>query len=254
MNRIETNFNLGFDLVLEDYRFQDAAVRLAFADLAKALGSTGPVILWGCNVTYAGTTATVTEGAIFYNNEIWHVYPHTFLVNDPLSGEPKWCFVVSYDPEGAKLDSELNPHNTYELRKAVGGLLSLPFPADVVNMSDTPRVGFNYSTAVLPVESGVTSLGEGSVVIKTGYLAMLEVSLQVNLASGTSIHVATVPEGMRPGRTIRGICLMRGATSTGKVLAAWSIASDGQVYVEKLGEETGTWNFYFSTELYRINN
>lgn len=253
MNRINSNFNLGFDLVLEDFRFEAASIRLAIADLCKGLGHAGPVILFGCNVTYAGTTATVTEGAIFYNDEIWHVYNHTFAVPDPLVGNPQWCFVASWDPEGVKLDSELNSHNTYEVRKAIGALTSIPFPADTVNMSDVIRIDNNYSTTILPLESGVTALNGSSLCVKTGKMVMLEVGVRANLSAGTSTLIATVPEGLRPSKTIRGLCLIRASSATAKNLAAWSITADGNVYIEKLNDETGTWDIYFSTEQFRIS-
>lgn len=252
MNRIETNFNLGFDLVLEDFRFQDAAVRLAFADLTKALGHSGPVILWGCNVSYAGTMATVTEGAIFYNNEIWHVYAHTFQVPSPDPGDPSWCFVISNDPEGAKLDSELNPHQTYEVRKAVGARISLPYPADTVNFSQVTRIENKITTTPVQLAQNIISMGQSAVISSQG-LAFFELRAQADFNGADSILFATLPMGLRPTSTIRGACILRAATSTAKKVAAWLLNSSGEFYVETLSDESANFNVYLTTEQFRIS-
>ncbi|KAF0203151.1 MAG: hypothetical protein FD170_1423 [Bacteroidetes bacterium] len=252
MNKLLTDYNRGFSLKSNDLRWVDDSVRLAIADLCKGLGISGPVILWGCNATYSGTTATVTEGAIFFQEEVWHVSAHTFTVTDPV-GSPVWAFVLTYHPDGAKLDKDLAPHQTYQIRRAVGAQVGIPFPAETIPFAEVPRVDNNYSTVVLPIESGITGIGGESTVIKSGRLAMIEVGVAVNVSAAMSTLIATIPEGFRPFRTIRGVCLMSASTATSKSMAGWRITSDGYVYIDKLDDDqTGTWNIYFSSELYRI--
>ena len=251
MNKLLTNFNRGFSLKSNDFRWIDDSVRLALADICKSMGITGPVVLWGCGVTYAGATATVTEGAIFFQNEIWHVEPHTFTVHDPMVSSPNWCFPLTYHPDGAKLDKDLVNHQTYQIRRAIGAQVSIPFPAETISMDDVPRLDNNYSTAALSIEAGITSIGD-STVIKSGRLAFIEVSVRVNVSSADNTLIATIPAGYRPGRTIRGVCMMAAATATSKVIASWFITDAGLVYIDRMGTDTGSWNIHFSSELFRI--
>jgi hypothetical protein len=252
MNKLITDYNRGFSLKSNDLRWIDDSVRLAMADLCKGLGISGPVILWGCNVTYSGTVATVTEGAIFFQEEVWHVSAHTFTVTDPV-GSPVWCFIISYHPDGAKLDKDLAPHQTYQIRSCRGAQVGIPYPAETISFAEVPRVENNYITAPLPLAGGVTGIGGESTVIKSGRLAMIEVGVSVNVSAATSTLIATIPEGYRPLRTIRGVCLMSASTATSKSIAGWRITSDGQVYIDKIDDDqTGSWNIYFSSELYRI--
>jgi len=250
MNKLLTDYNRGFSLKSNDLRWVDDSVRLAIADLCKGLGISGQVILWGCNVTYSGTTATVTEGAIFFQDEVWHVSAHTFTVTDPV-GSPVWAFVLTYHPDGAKLDKDLAPHQTYQIRRAVGAQVGIPFPAETIDFADVPRLDNNYSTAALSIEAGITAIGD-STVIKSGRLAFIEVSVRVNVSTADNTLVATIPAGYRPNRTIRGVCMMAAATATSKVIASWFITDAGLVYIDRMGTDTGSWNIHFSSELYRI--
>ncbi len=126
MNKLINDFNRGFSLKSDDFRFIDAAVRLALSDLAKSMGISTPRVMWGCEVTEHGTYISITEGAVYWSNEIWHVYAHNVAVATPLSVPAYWAFVGENDPAGVKLDKDLVSHETYQIRKAVVSLVTDP--------------------------------------------------------------------------------------------------------------------------------
>jgi len=123
MDQLINTFDRGFSLKNDDLRFIDASVRQALSDICRGLGKGYEAfIIWGAEVTIVGTTASVTEGAIYYGNEVWHVAAHDFTVPDPLPDVPYWIFTANYDADGAKLDKDLVSHNTYQLRTAKGNM------------------------------------------------------------------------------------------------------------------------------------
>lgn len=119
MNRLETNFNRGFSLKSDDLRFVDASIRLALGDIAKAICGDTPKILHGCAKRYEVQGSEIIEdGAIFFQNEVWHVYEHVVLgLEQGFYGF--WNFIEEYDAAGVKLDADLASHQTYVVRKAV---------------------------------------------------------------------------------------------------------------------------------------
>ena len=103
MNKLINDFNRGFSLKNDDLRFVDSAVRLALSDLAKAVLGVSARVMWGCEVSEHGAYIAITEGAIFYNGEIWHVYAHNVAVATPLAVPVYWAFVGEFDASGVKL-------------------------------------------------------------------------------------------------------------------------------------------------------
>lgn len=126
MNKLINDYNRGFSLKNDDLRFVDAAVRLALSDIIKSMGISTSRIMWGCEVTEHGTYISITEGAIFWNNEIWHVYAHNVIVAIPLAVPIYWAFVGENDPAGVKLDKDLVSHDAYQIRKAIASLVAAP--------------------------------------------------------------------------------------------------------------------------------
>ena len=143
MNKLINDFNRGFSLKNDDLRFVDSAVRLALSDLAKAVLGVSARVMWGCEVSEHGAYIAITEGAIFYNGEIWHVYAHNVAVATPLAVPVYWAFVGEFDASGVKLDKDLVSHNTYQIRKAIASLVT--DPAGVI--------GFLPWSEVIPVDN-----------------------------------------------------------------------------------------------------
>lgn len=210
MKKLINNYSRGFDLVSDDFRFIDEAVRLALADVSKAFLETGIdlCILWGCEVNISGVTANVTEGAILFNSEIWHVDAHSFAVPNPLTEPPYWIFKTSYDPSGAKIDEDLQMHNAYQLRYAEGkytptgsGII------DYVQMNDISRavdvmLERSSTNAVLEAQSPVTI---GTVNLKKikGIVHVTGTLLQT-LNDSDALDLFILPVGYRPATKMLG--------------------------------------------------
>lgn len=209
MNKLINDFNRGFSLKNDDLRFVDSAVRQAIADAIKAHDFSGSVILYGCEVTVAGTTASVAAGAIFHNDEIWHVDAHTFTVPDPLVASPYWCFVASWDAAGAKTDVDLAPHNTYQVRRAVGDMANdITGTESYESMEDVPRLsGIASSIVNLTASSGAprSTRTVACRAVKRGDMVTIDAGYDMLLLNNSFVTVATIPSGYRPADVIEGL-------------------------------------------------
>jgi len=214
MNRLINTWNRGFSLKNDDLRFIDAAVREALSDLAKGLNVKGAIILWGAEVSVVGTVATVTEGAIFSAalNEIFHVYAHTFVVPNPLTDAPRWCFVTAWDAAGAKTDVDLQQHQAYQIRKAVGSMNDINGQLGYVlfdAITRVPDVNVYDGNITLPV--GVTYVNNYSSAKCYKQNGMGSFEMGVLVAAGAnpatnSTPLGTLPSGFRPANYLSGLC------------------------------------------------
>lgn len=126
MDKLINDFNRGFNLKNNDLRFVEAAVRLTISDIINFIKPNAPFRLWGCAVTEHGSYISVSEGAIYWEGEVWHVFAHNLAVATPLVAPVYWVFVTEYDPAGVKLDKDLVSHDTYQVRKAKSSLTTNP--------------------------------------------------------------------------------------------------------------------------------
>lgn len=240
MNKLVNTWNRGFSLKNDDLRFIDASVRQALSDLANSFSSKSAIILWGCGVNYAGTVATVNEGAIYSPtlNEIFHVYEHTFVVPSPLVGDPQWCFVTAWDPAGAKTDVDLQAHQAYQIRKVVGSMTDIAGQLAAVSFANTLRVPdllIQSADISLPTTVTLAQNRTDAIVTKQGCFAMLDltVSIQTPTAPPNATLIGTIPEGFRPRNYLTGVCL--GVNAGLDVLFVYRILTNGQVTVSPMG-------------------
>ncbi len=236
MNKIINDFTRGFSLKNDDFRFIDAAVRLALNDICTALGSNS-FILHGCVVSINGTTCSVTEGAIFFDTEIWHVAAHTFTVPDPLADAPYWCFTVSYDFTGAKLDKDLVSHDTYQLRKAVGyatnaaaGTVAAVQMDAMPAMMDVLLVR-SYSQAVNVVYPNNPTEGTVNIIKMIG-IVTLRGDLTQTIDGGGFTQLFTVPQGFRLNAKLAGIAYAEKLSDNSSIMVYWKLNADGKFYVK----------------------
>lgn len=119
----------GLPLKLNDLRFQDQAYRLALNDILKSIIGDDSAVIYGCVITPSGSnTYSVDEGAIYFQNELWHVYQHTFAWQ---VGEiPQWHFITEFDAEGSKTFYNGQQFQTYQRRYAV---VSVSTPANALD-------------------------------------------------------------------------------------------------------------------------
>ena len=141
MNKLETNYNGGFPLVLDDLRFIQDSWRRGFEALSKFKNIAGDafidnVALYPPRVTGTGPF-TIEENWVYRDGEIWYV-PETSSASIPLN---LWIsFPEVNDPEGSKIFEDTNTNETYKVRQATisTGAVQPPSSLDF-NALRTPR-------------------------------------------------------------------------------------------------------------------
>ncbi len=239
MNKLINDFDRGFSLKNDDLRFVDAAVRDALASICNGIAfQDSAYILYGCVVTIIGTTATVSKGAIFYENEIWAVEDHTFAVLDPLPDPPNWAFCETYDANGVKLDKDLASHNTYAVRSAIGYMVGGEPSGTIalVGMDLVPRLRelmLQRTNTYGAIVEYINDPIEGTVSIrKSNETVSLTGTLKKTLTPGTPIHLFTVPSGYRLGSKTAGITYGEKTSDSAVKIIEWYITSDGKFYAQ----------------------
>lgn len=129
MNRIETTHNGGFPLVLDDYRFEHAAIAEAIKGVMSPYGvdtAAQSFVVVGCEFT--GTLPEVyAAGWICYKGEIVKCDGGT--VPTPAVGQiVYWAIQETFDPSGSKSFQNQTTNNVYVIRRAV--LVVGPAPVD----------------------------------------------------------------------------------------------------------------------------
>ena len=131
MNNLITTYTGGQELIINDYKFIQEALKEAIALLAKSTNtySTTAFKVYGLNwtVTDSGGLNPVLhlpEGAIFYNDEIYKV--EATIINLPtgvtetyVTDNYEWDLDISYDSDGDKVFEDTTPHQVYQIRQAV---------------------------------------------------------------------------------------------------------------------------------------
>lgn len=232
MNKLINTWNRGFSLKNDDLRFVDAAVRMALSDLAKGFNSKNAIILWGCEVTVVGTVATVTEGAIYFLSEVFHVNPHTFVVPNPLTESPLWCAVAEWDAAGAKTDVDLQAHQAYQIRKVVGSMTAIAGQLGSALFDATSRIpDINLSSADIPLPANVTLANNylDCKVMLLGGIVTLEMGVAMSAPSAppAATNIGTIPVGFRPRNYLNGICY--GYTANGVKAMTYYVNKDSGV-------------------------
>ena len=155
MNKLQTEFDGGFPFALGDLRFMQSANRNALASLARSLfnysGKEVPVIIYGAQISNNEIdTISISEGAMYFNNEIWHIPAHSITAPIPLPESPVWNLELSYDPNGDKIFYDGEMHRTYELRNAKLAMAASASAIETVYWDATIRLdGMNTKRAFL---------------------------------------------------------------------------------------------------------
>ena len=240
MNKLLTNITGGFPFTLDDLRFQDDATRLAIADAIKTIAGDGTVILYGCGLTIAGTTVSVAEGAILWQGEIWHVFPHSYTVPNPLPDVPRWNFVTVNDAAGSKVFEDGITHQVYQVRKAVGSYLPLDGALGSVSVEDVPRLSDVENSAAGLIMNAAAELPGRSTPsrsIKRGSAISIDAGMSLPLLGNTFLHVASiVPVSHMPKHIIEGLTpgLDNVDPVNPHISLMYKIDPDGKIYVKRM--------------------
>jgi hypothetical protein len=130
MNELKTTGLGGFPLVLDDIRFQYAAIKEALKGIVSTFslqsmdGLSAPraVILWGCGVTVDAVSVsplvkyTVAEGFISLGGEVFYV--PTMSINVNSTDTVYFVITESYDATGSKTFADASVQDTYLVRRA----------------------------------------------------------------------------------------------------------------------------------------
>lgn len=129
MNKLITNNNGGFPLVLDDVRFIMDAYTSAFKGILNAFAMSGEnaVILSGCQKTVSAGLTTISEGFVGIDGEVCYVGEHSYI--NPSAGEKEyWDIQLGLLPAGEKLFQNGDTNFVYQSR--VGAVLkALTVPA-----------------------------------------------------------------------------------------------------------------------------
>lgn len=240
MNKLLTNITGGFPFTLDDLRFQDDANRLAIADAIKTIAGDGPVVLHGCDLTVAGVTVSVSEGAIFWQGEIWHVSPHNYAAPDPMPEAPLWNFVTANDAAGSKVFEDGLTHQVYQVRKTVGSYLPLEGALGSISVDSVPRlsdVGNSIANITMVTAAELPGRTNQSRSLKRGSVIGIDAGLSLLLLGNTFLHVATIAlSAHRPIETIEGLTpgLDNIDPVNPHIALMYKIDPDGKIYIKRM--------------------
>jgi hypothetical protein len=212
MNKLKTTYDGGFPFVLDDIRWIQTANERALASLARALvsysGKETPVILYGAAVSNNGSdTVTISEGALYYNAEIWYIPAHSFSSPIPMQESPYWNLESSYDPAGDKIFYDGEMRQTYNVRLAKAAMTTTANAEVSLLWENTIRLeGMSTGKAnLLPnTAAGVSERANRTIpsrVTKQQNVIHLDAGFTFNV-NGTLgnpwIKLTTLPVGYRP--------------------------------------------------------
>lgn len=110
MNKLETNFNGGMPLVLDDLRFTEQAHRDAFKGIVSGLlQDYEAVILSGCNLTDDNDYYQVSAGIIATQDEVFNVEAHSVVKVPQVSH----VWYVNEENTQSKTYKDANSHPAY---------------------------------------------------------------------------------------------------------------------------------------------
>lgn len=257
MNKLITTDTGGFPYVLDDIRWEQSAYREALNDIVKGIVDSGTVdfILWGCNITDNTTYFDVSEGAIVFDGEIYHLAATTnltkvnlqYLIFKPSTG--------TYDSNGLKTFQDAATHDTYEKRFATATISAIPGSGSYI-------IASTDGTAAIPLKNDRTfgnevgspteiTLGATTIDSCGSYYATNNITAANNPVKfwkqGSSVFikggfsqnpatsvtsrykVGSLPGGYRPAANV----MMNGyaANNSGKEWCIFEIESGGDIYL-----------------------
>lgn len=240
MNKINTVNNGGMPVNLNDIRFIDDAVRLSFSDLLSALSAGQAVVLWGCSATPLEPEGhQISEGAIYYQGEIWHVYDHVVIY----TGTPVWACYFTYDPDGNKTFKDGLQYNTYEVRKAMlcpSGV----YPSNTLFTISADLVkpvidSLLEKSAINPTLLNNTIILSGSTLmaVKNSGKATLQGQIVNPYIASNEVSVLNLPANFRPLTKLSGYFVGKVSGETTFFMLRYTLGTDGNLKIA--GDEPG---------------
>jgi hypothetical protein len=250
MNTIITTDTGGFPFMLDDIRFLDIANREAFSDAMRSMyggipGTDIGVILYGADPG----AGTATEGAIFYNNEIWHMDAHSFSYTS--NANVRACFTVAYAASGSRIFHNGNPHQVHQIRKVVYANYDDIPESSIKELSFNQLRSINSNLIYInPINYSGTWImrpGHNALITKVGRLVIGNIGFaddDLDTIGNFWDEVGSIPVNYRPLSRITGTSFVE---NNQDVLYAdpyicWEIATTGVISIYKtsfIGNGTG---------------
>lgn len=152
----------------------------------------GNCILSGCDISYSGGSATITEGYVMIDFEVCYCAAQTVAVTSLAASSLKVS--SSYDPEGLEVFADNVSRDTYEVRIAVisDGLNS---GAEII-LENPPRIYAEYD---------LTPYLQGNWVAQTTDIVAIRLGNQIQFKGSvylgdTNTPVFTLPTFLRPSQ------------------------------------------------------
>lgn len=190
MNNLITDENGKFPFFLNDIRFLDAAYRMGFEALAKAVSFEENAILFGIEITDNGDYSyTFSKGTVVINGEILSVDGVTLNVfsgNKAIISKDE-----SWDSEGLKLFGDGNQHNTYKIIKGVITVVPESQTGDFVDISSARRISDIQNYDGLIYKGTLTNADDLNKINKYGMYSVLGDSLPDNFPDAAVLYAGS---------------------------------------------------------------
>lgn len=197
MNRLLSKTG-GMPLHLDDFDFiQDAFKEgLKGAIYPFALRNSGNVILEGCNITFDGATANISEGFVCLGYEVYFVPAHSVATTDLANTSIKED--ITFDPNGLDVFADSVSKDTYEVRRAKATVTLNS--GDEIILDDPSSVFAQLDSSGLSFAAGWASAGVNPATLLRFHD---RVQLHGAIDSGSTNAGAAIdlPVGLRPVRT-----------------------------------------------------
>jgi hypothetical protein len=204
-----------------------------------ALQHSGNFIITGCEISFAGGNASITEGFVMLNYEICFCPAHTVAVTSLAASSLK--VLETYDASGAEVFADSITRDTYAIRRAriSNGLNS---GIEIV-LANPPRYYYQKVIVNGDLSSSFTVVKPVKITLCNG-IVYWEGSVQGGLTNSDLIGSNVLPSVLVPSANRLGIVSGPGEYV---VVAAFSSVLDGRVV---LGSMSDNQLDFTSTELY----
>jgi hypothetical protein len=209
MNKLINTFNKGFSLYNDDVRFLQEALTEAIKALASPFDNGEIIILSGCVRTTSLGTASITEGYVLKDNEIFKVPATSYSTIGPAF--PEMFFLSeTYNSSGLKIsDDGLDSNDSWLIRQYTVATGASALPNQRFN--STKRF-FDVLKEKLPQSDWqtfktftdtefLTGDYESDISLGIDGITVLRGKMMFNDVSPGDV-VATIPDGFRPTQAI----------------------------------------------------
>jgi hypothetical protein len=239
----------GVQLHSEDFIFAETAVRDAIGGLVSKFQEGNTVlVISGCEVSFAGSNASITEGWVVINNEILFMPAQTVSTNVGGSvqlGVNAQVHVFN-DSAGLETLASSASGNTYQVRQAriLGGVSNTAYDyKNWVRLEDKLADLCVSATDVLNInsndlEAGFTLVSNAPATIEKSLGKLYfrgQIQTPNNLTLGADNLVVTLPVEFRPSTNM--LIPVTAISGSSYVMAFMTVTTSGGLYIWPVGSQ-----------------